>query len=89
MLNNLRILEDWKTFFKNPLGSELGLLTALYNIGSIISLPFVPFMADNFGRRLPIAVGCVLMIVGAAIQGCAQNLSSKRSFLEQDQGTTS
>jgi MFS family permease len=84
MLNNLRILSDWQNFFHDPEGSQLGLLTALYNIGSIISLPFVPIMADNFGRRLPIIVGCVLMIVGAAIQGCASNIKSKRDFPRRD-----
>ena len=39
MLNNLRILKQWTDYFHNPEGSELGLLTALYSIGSIASLP--------------------------------------------------
>jgi MFS family permease len=77
MLNNLRILDTWKNFFKNPQGSELGLLTALYSIGSIASLPVTPFIADHFGRRIAIAIGCVIMIVGAGVQGGAKNLSSK------------
>lgn len=33
-------------------------------------------LADNFGRKLPIIVGCVIMIVGAIIQGVAQNINS-------------
>lgn len=39
MLNNLRILQTWKDYFDDPEGSLLGLLTALYSIGSIASLP--------------------------------------------------
>ena len=39
MLNNLRILDTWLEFFGDPQGSNLGLLTALYSIGSIASLP--------------------------------------------------
>lgn len=33
-----------------------------------------PFLADNYGRKLPIAIGCVIMIVGAFLQGFASNL---------------
>ncbi|KAL9616004.1 MAG: hypothetical protein Q9160_009075 [Pyrenula sp. 1 TL-2023] len=73
MLNNLRILDQWEAFFKNPGGSKLGLLTAMYSIGSIASLPVVPFIADHFGRRMAILIGCVLMIIGGCIQGASQN----------------
>ena len=41
MLNNLRILKTWTDYFHDPKGSNLGLLTALYSIGSIASLPIV------------------------------------------------
>ncbi|OCL01499.1 general substrate transporter [Glonium stellatum] len=75
MLNNLRILDTWTKYFNNPQGSQLGLLTALYSIGSIASLPFVPFIADHWGRKIAIAIGCVIMIAGAAVQGAAKNLA--------------
>ncbi|KAH8702744.1 general substrate transporter [Phaeosphaeriaceae sp. PMI808] len=74
MLNNLRILQYWKDYFGNPQESTLGLLTALYSIGSIASLPVTPFIADHFGRKTAIVIGCIIMIVGAAIQGAAKNL---------------
>lgn len=41
MLNNLRILKTWTNYFHDPKGSNLGLLTAIYSIGSIASLPIV------------------------------------------------
>ncbi|KAF2126521.1 general substrate transporter [Dothidotthia symphoricarpi CBS 119687] len=75
MLNNLRILKYWTDYFHDPKESTLGLLTALYSIGSIASLPIAPLIADRYGRRAAIVVGCVIMIVGAAIQGAAKNLS--------------
>jgi sugar porter (SP) family MFS transporter len=74
MLNNLRILERWTTYFNDPKESTLGLLTALYSIGSIASLPVAPFIADRFGRKPAIAIGCLIMIVGASIQAAAKNL---------------
>lgn len=77
MLNNLRILNTWTDYFGDPQGSELGLLTALYSIGSIASLPITPYIADHFGRRMPIIMGCIIMVVGAGVQGGAHNLSSE------------
>ncbi|KAF2195989.1 general substrate transporter [Delitschia confertaspora ATCC 74209] len=74
MLNNLRILNTWTSYFGDPKGSELGLLTALYSIGSIASLPVTPFIADHFGRKSAIAIGCLIMIVGAAVQAAAKNV---------------
>ncbi|KJR83726.1 uncharacterized protein SPSK_00120 [Sporothrix schenckii 1099-18] len=57
-------------------GSMLGLLGALYQIGSLCSIPLVPLFTDNLGRKPPIAVGCVIMIVGAVLQGSCQNLGT-------------
>jgi len=75
MLNNLRILHPFKDYFGNPRGSTLGLLTALYSIGAIVSLPVTPFIADRMGRKAAIAFGCVVMITGASVQGAAKDLT--------------
>jgi len=40
-------------------------------LGSIF---FVPFFTDHFGRRLPIMIGCVIMIAGAIMQGAGSTL---------------
>ncbi|KAF2454452.1 hexose transporter protein [Lineolata rhizophorae] len=74
MLNNMRIIPKWEDYFDSPTGGLLGILTALYQIGSLASLPIIPFFADHFGRKFSIAVGCVIMIIGGVIQGAAQNL---------------
>ena len=39
MLNNIRIMPSWNDYFKVTASSDLGLLNALYSIGSIGSLP--------------------------------------------------
>lgn len=67
-MNTSQILKSWENTMGNPGGSTLGLLSAMYNIGSIASLPLVPFLSDRFGRKLPIIIGCVVMIVAAAVQ---------------------
>ncbi|KFY20684.1 hypothetical protein V491_03513 [Pseudogymnoascus sp. VKM F-3775] len=67
MLNSSQVMDKWQEYFGHPTGSKLGILNSIYQIGSIASFPFAPFMADYFGRKIPIAVGCIIMIVGAFI----------------------
>lgn len=52
----------------------LGLLGALYQIGSVASIALVPFITDHYGRKLPIIIGCVVMIAGAIMQGACNDL---------------
>jgi sugar porter (SP) family MFS transporter len=75
MLNAMQFFPPWVKFFNNPQGSRLGLLSAMYQIGSVASLPFVPILSDHFGRKVPIITGCFIMIAAAAIQGASINLS--------------
>ncbi|KAI1852331.1 hypothetical protein JX265_006381 [Neoarthrinium moseri] len=74
--NAVQNFESWLDFFDNPNGSTLGLLGALYQIGSLASIPLVPVLADNFGRKMPIAIGCIIMIAGGFIQGFAQSMGA-------------
>ncbi|CZR60860.1 related to hexose transporter protein [Phialocephala subalpina] len=41
-----------------------GLLNAIYQIGSLVSFPLVPYMADWWGRKVPILCGGILIIIG-------------------------
>jgi sugar porter (SP) family MFS transporter len=74
--NSVQNFEQWKDYFGDPQGSMLGLLGALYQIGSLASIPIVPILTDRYGRKLPIIIGCVIMIVGAVLQGSAKNLDT-------------
>jgi len=74
--NSVQAFDEWKDYFGHPEGSELGLLGALYQIGSLVSIPLVPLIADNFGRKLPIAMGCAIMIAGAILQGACKNMGT-------------
>jgi len=75
MLNAMQFLPSWKAIFNDPEGSRLGLLSAMYSIGSIASLPFVPILSDRFGRKAPIIIGCTIMIIAAVIQTSAFSLA--------------
>ncbi|KAJ5612981.1 hypothetical protein N7510_006175 [Penicillium lagena] len=67
MLNTSQNLDAWQTYFGTPVGSKLGLMNAIYQIGSLASFPIVPFIADLWGRKVPIIIGCVLMIIGGCL----------------------
>ncbi|KAK2053536.1 hexose transporter [Colletotrichum caudatum] len=71
---NLCNLDSWKDYFDHPTDHLLGLLAALYQIGSLGSIPILPYFTDHFGRRLPIVIGGVITIAGALLQGCCQNM---------------
>lgn len=61
---------DSSTYF-----SQLGLLAAIQNIGSLCALPFAPYMADGVGRRPTIFFGAVLMIIATVLQTASQSVS--------------
>jgi MFS family permease len=74
MLNAMQFFPSWTSYMDEPTGETLGRLSAMYSIGSIASLPVVPYMSDHFGRRMPIIIGCSIMVAAASIQTAAVNL---------------
>jgi MFS family permease len=53
--------------YNHPTGSTLGLLAASMSIGSMLSIPVVPYVADYFGRRAGVVTGCIIMLFGVAL----------------------
>ena len=41
LFNSIQNFKVWNDYFENPKGSQLGLIGALYQIGSLVSIPFV------------------------------------------------
>ena len=68
MLNAMQFFPSWVSYMNTPTDVTLGRLSAMYSIGSIVSLPVVPFLSDNFGRKVPIITGCTIMVLAASIQ---------------------
>lgn len=73
MMNGLQSVPTWKKFFDNPRGSILGTMSNGMSIGSLILMPFVPYIIDYLGRRWSVIIGCAIICIGAAIQGGARN----------------
>jgi MFS family permease len=78
LLNTSQQMDYWKEYFPEHVdANKLGILINMYNIGSIISFLVTPHVADRFGRRPTIMLGCVLMIIGAMITTFANGYGSK------------
>ena len=49
-------------------GLWAGIVSSMYQIGGVVALPFVGPIIDGFGRRVGMASGALLVIVGTIIQ---------------------
>ncbi|KAH8175653.1 sugar transporter domain-containing protein [Sarocladium implicatum] len=75
MMNGLQTLPQWRNYFNSPNASLLGLMNALYPIGKILAIFPTTWLSDRFGRKLPMWIGFVLLILGATLQACSQNVA--------------
>lgn len=73
VLNGLQAVDPWNEYFDNPNGAILGVLTAAFNIGAVMALPFVPYCNDRWGRKFCVVFGSILTTVGAILQGASVN----------------
>ncbi|KAH8896058.1 general substrate transporter [Thozetella sp. PMI_491] len=74
MLNGVQSVPAWIKDFDNPTGARLGLLGTAQIIGAVIAMPMVAFMADRFGRRLPVFLGSLVALLGTALQTVSINI---------------
>ena len=54
-------------------GQLLGIISAAYNLGAILAVPVVPWVAQRYGRRWSIFLGSAFQCVGALIQCFSQH----------------
>ncbi|KAJ5494466.1 hypothetical protein N7463_010553 [Penicillium fimorum] len=73
MLNGLQSMSQWQHYFDNPTGTRLGSLSNGVIFGQIIAFPIAPWICDHMGRRFPIFIGSMLLVIGAVLQCAAQN----------------
>ncbi|AEO63901.1 uncharacterized protein THITE_2109522 [Thermothielavioides terrestris NRRL 8126] len=67
LMNGLEAIPSWNESYNFPSPPILGLLAAAMSIGSMLSIPVVPYVADILGRRFGIILGCVTMLFGVAM----------------------
>ncbi|KAI0064231.1 hexose transporter [Artomyces pyxidatus] len=74
MMNALQSDGQWNAYFNTPHGSQLGLLNAIQNIGSLAAYPMAPYLSDGLGRRATIFIGAFIMLIATALQTAAQSV---------------
>lgn len=75
MMNGLQAVENWRTYFGTPTGATLGFFNAAYPLGGVVGVFFISPVADGWGRRAGLGLGAAVSIVGAILQGAAQNMA--------------
>lgn len=64
-----------ETFNLTGAGSTTGIVFLIYNVGQVAAFPFCGLIADGYGRRWCIFIGCLIVLVGTAIQTPANSLA--------------
>jgi sugar porter (SP) family MFS transporter len=69
LVNTSQQMDLWKKFFdwKVEDANYLGILINMFSIGSIVSFFITPYVADTYGRKASISLGCFFMIVGGCL----------------------
>ncbi|RQM04614.1 hypothetical protein DH86_00004081, partial [Scytalidium sp. 3C] len=61
--------------YNYPSGGTLGFLAAAMSVGSMLSIPVVPYVADILGRRFGVVLGCVIMILGVVMVSIGHHIA--------------
>ncbi|EFZ02754.1 hypothetical protein MHUMG1_00325 [Metarhizium humberi] len=75
MTNGMQVLPTWQERFGHPTGSKLGFFGASNAIGGVIPFLTLSWMGDKFGRRVPTALGSLVIIIGVLIEFFATSLN--------------
>lgn len=75
MTNGMQVLPTWQERFGHPTGSTLGFFGASNAIGGVIPFIFLNWIGDRCGRRLPTALGSIIIITGVLIEFFATSLN--------------
>ncbi|KAH6632192.1 general substrate transporter, partial [Chaetomium tenue] len=59
--------------FDNPTSDRLGLLNAMYSLGALMAIPFIPTVSQYLGRRRTILLASAIMCMGAGLQAGSRN----------------
>lgn len=74
-MSSLNAMQAFQQSFQlNGTGSSSGLIFIVFNLGMVVSMPFCSFLADGYGRRACISIGCMVVLVGTLIQYSAMTL---------------
>lgn len=74
LLNGLQAMDQWSEYFDNPSGNFLGLISASLFLPAIVTPYISSWINSTWGRKVALAVGSLIIILGAFINAFAQNV---------------
>jgi sugar porter (SP) family MFS transporter len=75
MMNGLQSIENWQDYFGHPQGHRLGTMSNGLIIGALITTPFLSYLIEYLGRKKPVIIGSMIMVLGAGLQAGSRNFS--------------
>ncbi|KAI9019655.1 hypothetical protein DFJ74DRAFT_769354 [Hyaloraphidium curvatum] len=76
LMSGINAMSQYQDFFGvQPTGAMTSLIFSIYNVGNICAVPFSGPIADRFGRKISMAIGCGIIVVGAIINGTSTVLA--------------
>ena len=82
LLDGLLQNHTFRTYFHGSnTGIWVGIVSSLYQIGSIAGIPFVGPALDTWGRRKGIFIGVCIVMIGTSIQGTTIYTHSLSQFM--------
>ena len=74
LMGSINAMDQYqKTFNLSGAGSSTGLVFIIYNLGQIAAFPFCGLLADGYGRRKCIFIGCLIVVIGTIVQTTANH----------------
>ncbi|SCV70569.1 BQ2448_3331 [Microbotryum intermedium] len=71
VIGGLTGTKSWNETFDNPTGSTLSTIVAIYEVGCFFGAVIALSIGERIGRKRSLAIGAVLMTIGALLQGLA------------------
>lgn len=82
LFNALTINQQFLDYFNGKAtGPWQALVSAMYQIGGVVSLPFVGPALDSYGRRVGMFIGAIIVVFGTIIQGLTTGNASTAQFM--------
>jgi MFS family permease len=73
-MNGLQAIPEWEEYFNNPSGSILGFISASLFLPAIVTPFAASWVSGRWGKKWCLALGSVLLILGACLNAFATNL---------------
>jgi len=76
LMNGLQAIPEWEEYFNNPSGSILGFISASLFLPAIVTPFIASWINARWGRKVCLAFGSLLLILGAFLNAFATNIGT-------------